>query len=367
MEKSENEKTIQQADNSQQIKCKACGGVMRYSPKTGNLKCIYCGSEQELDKTPIEIEAYDFDKWCDADEVQLKQGEGSATQEQTEVKCGQCGATTTLPENVSSMKCPFCGSSLVLENQKTNRFWKPGAMLPFKIDEKDGRDSYRKWLSGKWFAPTKLTRNVASPNGFKGVYLPFWAYDASTSTYYKGERGTDKVYYEERNGKKERIEETSWIYVSGTVYNDFDNILVAASHTLPVSMGKVLRNWDLDNSVAFQEEFVSGFVTELYDKGFVESLPEAKRLMEQAIDSSIRNKIGGDKQRIHSKSVSYDELMFKLLLLPVWKSSFRYNDKVYNFVVNGRTGQVQGDYPVSVPKVVITSCLVIAALILFYY
>ena len=43
-----------------QTKCKACGGVMQYSPAKENLKCLYCGYETELDKTAGEIVENDF-------------------------------------------------------------------------------------------------------------------------------------------------------------------------------------------------------------------------------------------------------------------------------------------------------------------
>jgi hypothetical protein len=36
---------------------------------------------------------------------------------------------------------------------------------------------------------------------------------------------------------------------------------------------------------------------------------------------------------------------FKYILLPVWVSAFRYHDEVYRFVVNARTGEVQGQRP----------------------
>ncbi|MDR3060123.1 MAG: hypothetical protein LBU84_18540, partial [Prevotella sp.] len=37
--------------------------------------------------------------------------------------------------------------------------------------------------------------------------------------------------------------------------------------------------------------------------------------------------------------------------LPVYMSSYTYNNKLYHFFVNGRTGRVTGDRPYSVAKI----------------
>ena len=356
----DDKKKTEEVENSMQIRCESCGGVMRYSPLRQNLKCIYCGFEKELDKTPIEVEAFSYDEHS-AHAGEEKEADAKGMHEIKEIRCQQCGAVTSLPENVSSMKCPFCGTSLVLGNHHVKRTWKPGAMLPFKVEEKKGKIAYKTWLSGKWFAPSKLTKNVADPSAFKGVYLPYWAYDARTHTLYTGARGTDYTRTVRRNGKDERVTETEWRNVSGLVNEDFNNLLVAATNTLPSSISNVLTNWDLENSVAYREEFVSGFITELYKKDFVDCMPQAQEKMRRIIEDSIRNDIGGDHQRIKSQQTTYEEVMFKLFLLPLWISSFTYNGKAYQFVVNGRTGEVTGDYPISALKVTLA---VVAAIIL---
>ena len=55
------------------------------------------------------------------------------------------------------------------------------------------------------------------------------------------------------------------------------------------------------------------------------------------------------------------------LLLPVWISCFRYQDKIYRFMVNGQTGKVSGKTPISWIKVALTTIAVIAIIMLLYY
>lgn len=61
--------------------------------------------------------------------------------------------------------------------------------------------------------------------------------------------------------------------------------------------------------------------------------------------------------------VSHAQVRFKHLLLPMWISSFRYKEKVYRFIVNARTGEVAGERPWSVIKIVFTVLVVIGVIV----
>jgi hypothetical protein len=82
--------------------------------------------------------------------------------------------------------------------------------------------------------------------------------------------------------------------------------------------------------------------------------------MSITINNTIRQDIGGDAQRINFVNTTYDNPTFKHVLLPVWISAFRYKDKVYQFLVNARTGEVIGARPYSTVKIALA---VIAAVI----
>ena len=83
----------------------------------------------------------------------------------------------------------------------------------------------------------------------------------------------------------------------------------------------------------------------------------------------MRNDIGGDEQSIESLSTSYYDVTFKHLLLPVYAGAYRYNGKLFQILVNGRTGEIQGDRPYSFWKIallVVTLLFVILILILVF-
>ncbi|MEY4185166.1 MAG: hypothetical protein RIT02_200, partial [Planctomycetota bacterium] len=47
------------------------------------------------------------------------------------------------------------------------------------------------------------------------------------------------------------------------------------------------------------------------------------------------------------------------LLLPVWLMAYRYKGKSYQVFINACTGQVSGERPWSLPKIVLTILIVI--------
>lgn len=356
---------VEKTRDEDRTKCKSCGGIMRYSPSTGKLKCVYCGSEKEIEEVPIDgLIGYDYEEHIG----ESKEFTEEETQTVSEVQCKGCGAVVSMDGSTSSGKCPFCGSSLVLEDEQVHQRWEPQYIIPFKVDEKKGVQLYKNWLSGRWYAPDKLRKEVSKASALQGIYVPFWGFDADTVTEYTGERGDNYEDTVERNGKEVRVTRTDWSFASGVVYENFENILVAASNTIPQNLVSSMESWgwDLENCVGYKKDYVTGFVTELYKNDFEASFPQAQNRMDAKIKMEIKRDIGGDKQVINTTNTEYNDVKFKLIMLPVWLSSFRYNGKLYQFIVNGSTGEVKGKYPVSVMKVILTIVAVIAVLALLY-
>ena len=101
----------------------------------------------------------------------------------------------------------------------------------------------------------------------------------------------------------------------------------------------------------FQEEFLAGLKTERYAVDLKQGLVVAKRMMEPTIMDLIRQDIGGDHQRIESTDTRYLGVTFKHCLLPVWLANYRYHEKLFQILINGRTGKVSGERPYSFWKI----------------
>jgi LSD1 subclass zinc finger protein len=347
------------------IVCKGCSGRLQFTPGTNHLKCPYCGMENEIEVSPKIFEELDFEKFINEFEKQ------SVVHEVATIKCQGCGAQTTFNPNTVSDSCPCCGSPLVVKNGSVNHSIKPEAILPFAIDQNKAFGEFRSWINKLWFAPGKLKRYASQLEKLTGLYIPYWTYDSRTSTDYQGERGQDyqttESYTANENGKlvtKTRsVTHTRWSSVSGHVDNVFDDILVVASNSLAKDYVEKLEPWELENMVAFDERYLSGFKTESYQIDLKEGFDDAKIKMNEVISSTVRKDIGGDRQRIHSLNTIYNNITFKHILLPIWISAYLYKGKVYRFLINGRTGEVQGERPYSWIKISLTA-LLLAAIIL---
>jgi LSD1 subclass zinc finger protein len=330
--------------NQSDIVCKNCAAKLVFEPGTTSLACPYCGTVNEIEIRQESIDELDFDQY-------LKDAEkGNDIQEVSTIACEACGAVTSLDPNVVSSECPFCGNKLIVKNESTSKLIKPKSLLPFKISSKEALESFKKWLKKLWFAPPGLKKYASQAEKVAGMYLPYWTYDSDTFTNYRGQRGDDYTTtesYTDGSGKSQTrtVTKTRWTNVSGSVRLFFDDVLVIASKSLPQKKTDKLEPWDLENLVPFDEKFLSGFRSESYGLGLKEGFDVAKLKMDPKIRQAINRQIGGDHQRITWMQTTFSNITFKHVLLPIWISAYRFKNKVYRFIVNGRTGKVQGERP----------------------
>lgn len=350
-----------------ELVCKNCSARLTYAPGTNSLKCEYCGVVNEIIISKEAIEELDFEKFINDFQAEAPQHDVIT------VKCEACSAQTSFDANVVSGSCPFCGSPIVVTSGTVHRSIQPKSLLPFAIDKKKAMELYTQWLKNLWWAPGDLLKLATQEGKLIGLYIPFWTYDAETTTSYTGERGEDFIEteeYEETNDDGETvvntrsITRTVWYPVSGNVNTIFDDTLIIASRTLPKSTTDRLEPWDLQNLVPFDPGFLSGYTTESYQVDLKEGFEEAKSKMEVAIRENVLRDIGGFHQRILFMTSSYNHITFKHILLPIWISSYRYQNKVYRFMINGRTGQIQGDRPYSWGKIALAILAGIAVIVI---
>ena len=344
--------------------CSSCGADLIFEPKDGMLTCPYCGHKEAIPESTEPVEEQSFEQQL---RVRPEQMTALATNA-LEVQCQSCGAKSIfMPPEVAG-RCGFCGVQIVAQPKSADPIVAPGGVLPFCITQQQASGALKQWLATRWFAPSGL-KQFAQPEAIHGIYLPFWTYDTNTSTYYTGQRGehyyeTETYYETDAQGKRvqrtRQVQRTRWYPASGTVGRSFDDVLIPATQSLSIDHLDALEPWDLGELRSYDPAFLSGFKAQRYQVDLAEGFERAKEAMAPAIESDVRNDIGGDEQRIGSVNTSYFDVTFKHLLLPVYAGAYRYNGKLFQIVVNGRTGEIQGDRPYSVWKIAL---LVIAILI----
>jgi hypothetical protein len=281
-------------------------------------------------------------------------------------RCDSCGAIVNFTPPETSTRCDFCGAKIVAQPKAADPLVAPEGVLPFSVTDKQAIGNYQTWLSSLWFAPSAL-KNMAQADKLSSIYIPYWTYDAATSSYYTGERGDyyyeTETFYENGEQKERQVRKTDWTRVSGNVARRFDDVCVPATASLPEEYIRKLEPWDLEALKPYEPAYLSGHKAQTYQIALDEGFEKFKKIAESVIYSDARRDIGGDEQRVESVSTDYADITFKHLLLPIYAGAYRFNGKVFQIVVNGRTGEVQGERPYSWIKITALVLAILAAIL----
>jgi DNA-directed RNA polymerase subunit RPC12/RpoP len=361
------------AEKPRQYTCPGCAANLLFAPKDGCLTCPYCGRKEPIPETADEVQELSYEEYLRPRAEQMEALAPTAL----EVQCSSCGATITFTPPEVAGECSFCGVKIVAQPKSSDPLVAPAALLPFGISSGQSTESVRSWLASLWFAPNAL-KKLASQEQVDGVYLPFWTYDAYTTSHYTGARG--EYYYETETytetdsegktvTKTREVRRTRWYSAAGTVSRWMDDILVPATRSVSRARLASLEPWDLNALTPYDPAFLSGFKAQRYQVDLPNGFEEAKQLMASIIEGDVREDIGGDEQRIDNIATSYSAITFKHILLPVYIGAYRFREKVYQVMVNARTGEVQGDRPYSFWKIfffVLFLVAVVSVLVYFF-
>lgn len=341
-------------------KCPNCDGVMNYDPKTGGMLCEFCGHTEavEAKESIKKAEEQDFESALNVENCDWGV-------EKKTILCKFCGGEAIYDALQTSGECPFCGSNQVME-AATKDTLAPNGVIPFVIDKKSCGQRFTNWIKGKLFCPNEAKKN-ARPEAFQGVYLPYWTFDAQTRTEYTAEYGINRTV-RDRQGNTKTV--TDWYRTAG-VHNQFinDQIVIGTNRHKEYLIKKI-EPFDTNNAIEYKPEYVSGFVSERYSTGLKSAWEKAKEYIKtklrSAINSKVRSEKGADELRNLAMDTAFSGITYKYLMLPVWISSFKYNGKVYQFYVNGQTGKVGGNAPISPYKVGIAILIVAIVVIMLW-
>ena len=315
-------------------KCTNCGADMVFSPKRGSLVCPFCDTEKA-----IKVATPSFrDFFSSASGGYVETGKAG-------YRCPNCDGLVKVEGFSTSMTCPYCGATNVI-NLSEFKGLKPDGLLPFTVSQEEAIECGRKWIKKKIFAPSKA-KKMFSPNEMNGLYVPSFIFNSDTTSKYEGRFGEE--YQVEVKKGDQIVTETRvrWYHVSGTWNRDFRDIVVeACSKTTQRQMNGILP-YDLQNAVNYDKAFLAGFSSERYDTSITDSCNTAKDSMQQTIRNEIIRHHNPDRVDYLNVTTTYKKIEYEYLLLPVWQSEYPYKKKIYNFMVNGRTGKSTGKAPVS--------------------
>jgi hypothetical protein len=235
---------------------------------------------------------------------------------------------------------------------------RPETVVPFKIDSENARRRFRTWLGKGFFRPSNL-KKIGRVDMLRGVYTPFWTYDCHAFSNWTAMSGyhyyVTETYTSYQGGKAvtrtRQVRKTRWVPSSGSRDGYYDDVLVLASRGLNYELVNKIYPFHLEHLEPYRPEFLSGFGAEEYAidvrQGWGYGMQKVKR---KERDMCARA-VPGDTHSNLNVHTTFQNVMYKHILLPVWVASYEYKGKRYHFLVNGQTGEVQGFAPISWAKV----------------
>lgn len=339
-------------------RCERCQGPIEFHPEAGRLKCPYCAAERAIEAAP-EVPTHAL---AEAPALAIAPaGEGLRV-----VGCANCGAVAELPATTAATRCAFCAAPLPVDARVGVAAPAEG-VVPFAIGKKAAEDRFAAWLRGLWFRPGDL-RRLARLHLLRGVYVPVWTFDAAAASEWEAEAGFH--YWEEEtvevNGRTEtkRVQRTRWERRRGRRGERYRDVPVSASRGLKSSELHELQPFAFDRLRRFDPDFLAGFEAERHGTGVDAGWVEAKARLEQLEEQACAAEVPGDTHRNLSVETTLGEVAFRSVLVPAYVAAYEYRAKRFRVVVNGESGRVTGEAPLSWPKVA-AFVLLLAALIAF--
>ena len=269
--------------------------------------------------------------------------------------CPQCGAQVSLPAARIADRCAFCDNALVEAAASTVSIDRVAA---FRIDDTQAAARLATELSGRWLAP-EVVRKKGTPEALAGVYVPFWAYDASARSKYTAEVGIHwyrtETYTEIVNGKPvtrtRQVLETEWFSTAGSHAAAYQDQLVSASNGLAEHEANELEPFDTGLAQPFDACLLAGWIAERPTIDRDSARATAHQEFADLENAAIWKFLPGDESRNVSNQTQIEVHAVRLLMLPIWVANYHHGGAVYRLLVNGQTGEVVGETPRSNTKI----------------
>jgi DNA-directed RNA polymerase subunit RPC12/RpoP len=350
--------------------CPACGAEAQWNPAKKALVCPFCGTTSPAQ---IELTETGDERIVEHDLVAALRGvpddQRGWQAKKTSVRCQSCQAISVFDAERVGQRCDFCGSSALVPYEEIKEAFRPESLLPMKISETQVREAIRQWYGSRWFAPNKL-KNAALTDTVKGLYIPYWTFDAQVHADWTAESGYHYYVtetYTDANGKTQtrQVQHTRWVPSAGSVDHFFDDELVCASRGVQPEMLRKVEPFPTKELVAYKAGFLAGWVVERYQIDLVAAAQTAREEMESEMERLCGSEVPGDTYRNLNVDCDYAGQTFKHILVPIWLLTYHYGAKNFQVVINGITGVIAGKYPKSWVKILfaVLGGLIIALII----
>lgn len=329
--------------------CPNCDAPLKFSSKSQQWDCEFCGSSfklEDLKGQEAKGEGTVTGGEYDAAENEWREDELKGMKVYS---CEQCGGEIIADEMTSASFCPYCGNTAIFSKQFEGAY-RPESVIPFKMDKKQAKEAYQKFCKGKWLIPRDFT-SANKIDEVTGVYVPFWLYDCEADSDITFHATKIKTW---RQGDYEYTK-TDYYAVRRSGNMAFTQVPADGSTKMDDDLMGALEPFQYQDMTDFSTAYLSGYLAEKYDQGAEDVKPRVDTRMRNSAVGVLQDTVRGySSVNVAQNVTNLNYGKTRYVLLPVWMLASKYKDKDYMFAMNGQTGKMVGNLPISVPRAVAT-------------
>lgn len=327
-----------------EYKCPCCDGKIEFDSSLQQMKCPFCDTTFDVST----LQDYDdiLNQQAPQEEMQWDTDAGSEW-EQDEAAgmgvfaCTSCGGELVTNATTAATSCPFCGNPVVLAGRLSGDL-RPDFVIPFKLDKEAAKAALKAHISSKKLVP-KLFRSDNHLDEIKGVYVPFWLFDADADANIEYRATRTRVWSDSRYN----YTETSHFALLRAGNISFDRVPVDGSSKMADDLMESIEPFDFSQAVPFQSAYLSGFLADRYDVTAEDSVSRANERVKRSTEEAFARTATGYATVVPKNSnISLSNGKAKYALYPVWLLQTSWQGNNYLFAMNGQTGKMVGDLPI---------------------
>jgi len=329
-----------------EFKCPSCGAETAYNISDGGLSCSHCGYFEAPESENLGRAAPEYEFTLDT--IGLA-SQGWDT-DRVEMECQSCGVKTSLPIELKTHQCPYCGSNQVIQREDPQEVLRPRFLVPFEIDHENCQQIVKKWLGSSWMTPRDL-KNITNIERFTGIYLPYWTFDATADANWKAEVGHAKTKRYYSNGKWKQKVVIEWRWESGAVNLNFNDQIIPGSKRLSKRLLKEVCDWSLSKLTSYEANFLAGLQAQAYDIPLDRAWEDARAEMREDTRQACVDQASTNLVRNFRMQLDFAEETWRYILLPVQIANYLYRGNSYQVIINGQSRTIAGQRPADWGKV----------------
>ena len=319
--------------------CPNCAGALRFSIKSQDLFCDHCDSH---------FSPYDMEKAQDAEFHE------SGMFETQVFTCPGCGGEITSTDSQVAGFCSYCGSPTIL-SKRIEKEHAPASIIPFSVTKEDCISLYKKHLRGGFFAPSGMLSS-GHLDQFRGIYMPYWNFTL-------GQNNTITLRSNESFHVGDYVKHKSFA-IRTRVIAEFSGYTYDASSTFHDSISARIAPFDVRKAKKFTPSYLLGFYANKADvPSYYYSEQAEAEAKAELYDFIYKNERFSDVRGVLDQTSIGPQLHPVVteatpVMFPVWFLAYRYKNRIAYTTVNGQTGKISADLPISIGKYLLFAAII---------